>query len=263
MRVNKNVKRRKKAKKRTIRLNVWGILGILAAACLFVAWPYIKHGRFATYGTSVPEGYDYFCLDISHYNGDIVWDSLKVAIDPRGHTTRSVIHAKRILPVRWVVVKATEGEKMVDDRFQDFWSEAGRINTSRGAYHFFRSSKDPRKQAENYIASVKLRKSDLPPILDVETIHKGCTRKMLNDRVLTWLEIVEKHYGRKPIVYTSDSFARTYLSSDVTANYPLWIARYNEEPPRTSNWSIWQFTDKALVIGAPGYSDLSVIRINP
>ena len=263
MRANKNVKRKKRAKRRQFRLGIWGILGILASVAVFVAWPYIKHGRFATQGSAVPEGYDYFCLDISHYNGAIQWDSLKVAIDPSGYTTRSVLHAKRILPVRWVVVKATEGEQMVDDRYQDFWAEAGRINTSRGAYHFFRSSKDPRVQADNYIARVKLRKTDLPPILDVETIHKGCTRKLLNDRVLTWLDIIEKHYGRKPIVYTSDSFARSYLSSDITDNYPLWIARYNSEPPKTSNWKIWQFTDKALVIGAPGYSDLSVIRVNP
>lgn len=263
MRVNKNVKRQKKAKKQKIRVNGWGILVIIIMICLFVAWPYIKHGRFATSGTAVPDGYDYFCLDISHYNGDIVWDSLKVAIDARGHTTKNIMNAMRILPVRWVVMKATEGEKMVDDRFQDFWSEAGRINTSRGAYHFFRSSKDPRVQAENYMARVKLRKTDLPPILDVETIHKGCTRKMLNDRVLTWLEIVEKHYDRKPIVYTSDSFAKSYLSSDVTENYPLWIARYNDDPPRTSNWNIWQFTDKAIVIGVSGYCDLSVIKINP
>ena len=246
-----------------MELKGWHILAILAVLCLFVAWPYIKHGRFATYGTAVPSGYDYFCLDISHYNRGIEWDSLKVAIDPRGYTTRSLLHAKRILPVRWVIVKATEGETMIDDKFQDNWSEAGRINVSRGAYHFFLTSKDPRKQAENYIARVKLRKSDLPPILDVEKMHKGCTRKMLNDRALTWLEIIEKHYGRKPIVYSSDSFARTMMSSDITDNYPLWIARYNTEAPKTSKWSIWQFTDKAMVIGVPGYCDLSVIKVNP
>ena len=263
MRVNKNVKRRKKAKKPLIKIGIWGFLGITALLCLFIAWPYLKNGRLATYGTAVPEGYDYFCLDLSHYNRDIQWDSLRVAIDARGYTTRSLLHATRILPVRWVVLKATEGEEMSDERFQEYWAEAGRINISRGAYHFFRSSKDPKKQAQNYIRIVKrLRSDDLPPILDVETIHKGCSRKLLNDRVLTWLEIVEAHYGKKPIVYTSDSFAKTYLSDDVTENYPLWIARYNSEPPK-SKWKIWQFTDKALVMGTGGYVDLSVIRQNP
>lgn len=263
MRNNKNVKRRKKPQKRVVKLSFWSILGIAALLCLFIAWPYLRGGRLATYGTAVPEGYDYFCLDLSHYNSSVEWDSLRVAIDARGYTTRSLLHASRILPLRWAVMKATEGEEMSDDRFQDYWSEAGRINISRGAYHFFRSSKDPKKQAQNYIRIVKkLRIDDLPPILDVETIHKGCSRKLLCDKVLTWLEIVEKHYGKKPIVYTSDSFARTYLSSDITDNYPLWIARYNEEPPR-SNWSIWQFTDKALVIGVEGYVDLSVIRSIP
>ena len=260
---NKKVKRRKKAPKQLVKLGFWSILGISALLCLFIAWPYLKGGRLATYGTAVPDGYDYFCLDLSHYNVSVEWDSLRVAIDPRGYTTRSLLHASRILPVRWVVLKATEGEEMSDERFQDYWSEAGRINISRGAYHFFRSSKDPKKQAQNFIRIVKkLRTNDLPPILDVETIHKGCSRKLLNDKVLTWLEIVEKHYGKKPIVYTSDSFAKTYLYPDITDNYPLWIARYNEEPPK-SKWNIWQFTDKALVMGIDGYVDLSVIRRIP
>ena len=183
-----------------------------------------------------------------------------MAIDPKGHTTKSLIHAARIVPVKWVMIKATEGESMTDECFEQYWSEAGRINVSRGAYHFFRTSKDPRLQAEHYINTVKLRSTDLPPVLDIETMHRGCSRKMLNDKVLTWLEIVEKHYKRKPIVYTSDSFAMMQLSRDITDHYPLWIARYNNDPPFTRNWKMWQFTDKALVMGTSGYVDLSVIK---
>ena len=258
--VTKKLRGKRAPSREKFTLSVWGILAICAGLVVFISLPYILNGRFATKGTTVPPGFDKFCLDVSHHNTDIVWDSLRVAIDPRGHTTKDLVHASRIVPLKWVMIKATEGESMTDECFAQYWSEAGRINVSRGAYHFFRTSKDPKVQAQHYINTVKLRSTDLPPVLDIETMHRGCSRKMLNDKVLTWLEIVEKHYGRKPIVYTYDSFALVHLSHDITDNYPLWIARYNDEQPRIHNWKLWQFTDKALVIGTTGYVDLSVIK---
>jgi lysozyme len=153
---------------------------------------------------------------------------------------------------------------MVDKRFEEYWTEAGKREYTRGAYHFFRSSKDPQKQADRFIATVKLRHKDLPPVLDIETMHAGCSKEELNRKALAWLQAVEKHYGRKPIVYTSDSFARDILSPDITAHYPMWIARYNKKEPRFADWTMWQFTEEAVVYGANGgYVDLSVIKQQP
>lgn len=251
--------KKKKAQKKLL-LSPWIFIGIIAAMGLgiFIAW--LVEGRDFSSGSPLPKGYSSFCIDISHHNGEIQWDSLKIMVNQRGRTTRNLQKAVSILPVSRVIIKATEGEVLGDDLFQKNWEEAGRIDISRGAYHFFRSSKDARKQAENYINCVKLRKTDLPPVLDVETIHKGCTDKVLNDKILSWLEIVEKHYGVKPIVYTSDSFLREHLSTDITDNYPLWIARYNTIPPKKDGWSMWQFTDRASVYGIKGHVDLSVIK---
>ena len=126
------------------------------------------------------------------------------------------------------------------------------------------SSKDPKKQADRFIETVKLRHRDLPPVLDIETMHAGCSKEELSRKALVWLQAVEKHYGRKPIVYTSDSFARDILSPDITAHYPMWIARYNKKEPRFTGWTMWQFTEEAVVYGANGgYVDLSVIKQQP
>jgi lysozyme len=237
---------------------VAGGLLLLAAGVLY---PYIREGRFASTGARIPYGARQFCVDLSHHNDRIVWDSLKVVVDRSGHTTRDLLRARSVHPVSTVILKATEGEKMVDKRFAEYWKEAGQRDFTRGAYHFFRSSKDPAKQAAWFINTVKLRHSDLPPILDLETMHAGCTREDLNKNARLWLETVEKHYGRKPIVYTSDSFARDILSPDITGNYPMWIARYNRKQPRFQDWTMWQFTDQAIVYGANGgYVDLSVIK---
>ena len=253
--------RRRKKKTAKLRLHPWAVCGALALLAACILYPYIRSGRFASTGAAVPAGNRDFCVDFSHHNDAIVWDSLKVVVDRRGRTTRDLLHAKSVFPVSTVILKATEGEKMVDKRFGEYWDEAGKREYRRGAYHFFRSSKDPERQAALYISTVKLRHRDLPPVLDVETMHAGCSKEELNRNVLSWLRKVEEHYGRKPIVYTSDSYARDILSPDITANYPMWIARYNQKEPRFSGWTMWQFTDEAIVYGANGgYADLSVIK---
>jgi lysozyme len=255
----KKATRRKKTRK--WKVSPWLVAGGLLLLAAGLLYPYIREGRFASTGARIPEGARQFCVDLSHHNDRIVWDSLKVVVDRSGHTTRDLLRARSVHPVSTVILKATEGEKMLDKRFAEYWQEAGQRDFTRGAYHFFRSSKDPAKQAAWFIATVKLRHSDLPPILDLETMHAGCTREDLNKNALVWLKAVEKHYGRKPIIYTSDSFARDILSPDITGNYPMWIARYNRKQPRFQDWTMWQFTDQAIVYGANGgYVDLSVIK---
>ena len=258
----KTPKKRKKTRK--WKVSPWLVAAGLLLVAAGVLYPYIREGRFASTGAKIPDGARHFCVDLSHHNDHIVWDSLKVVVDRSGHTTKDLLHAKNIYPVSTVIIKATEGERMVDKRFDEYWAEAGKRPYTRGAYHFFRTSKDPQKQADRFIATVKLRHKDLSPVLDIETMHAGCSKEELNRKALAWLQAVEKHYGRKPIVYTSDSFARDILSSAITAHYPMWIARYNRKEPRFSGWTMWQFTEEAVVYGANGgYVDLSVIKQQP
>ncbi len=258
----KTAPRKPKKQKRRGRVSMspWIVAAALLVLAGMVLYPYFRNGKFARTGAAVPADARQFCLDISHYNEGIVWDSLMVVIDSRGRTSKDLLKAKRVYPLSRIVIKATEGERMKDGKFSSYWEEAGKRGYARGAYHFFRSSKDPARQAANYIGTVRLRHSDLPPVLDVETMHPGCTREELSRKVLAWLKAVEKHYGRTPIVYTSDSYARDILSAEITGHYPVWIARYNEEPPRFSPWMMWQFTDKALLYGVSGFVDLSVIQ---
>ena len=252
---------RKRKKNRKWKVSPWLVAAGLLLLAAGILYPYIREGRFASTGARIPDGARQFCVDLSHHNDHIVWDSLKVVVDRTGHTTKVLLHAKEILPVTTVIIKATEGEKMVDKRFNEYWAEAGKRDFTRGAYHFFRSSKDPVRQAARFISTVRLRHKDLPPVLDIETMHAGCSKEELNRRALIWLSTVEKQYGRKPIVYTSDSDARDVLSPEITDHYPMWIARYNQKAPRFDGWTMWQFTDQALVYGANGgYVDLSVIK---
>ena len=169
--------------------------------------------------------------------------------------------ARNVYPIKFVFIKASEGVGMKDPMFKQNWEAAGERNIQRGAYHFFRSSKDGELQARNFINTVgELRHSDLPPVLDIETIHLGCSRKLLNQRALQWLKTVSEAYGRKAIVYSSESFIRDMLDKEITDNYPIWIAHYGVSSPDTDNWDFWQFTDRACVFGVPEPVDPSLRR---
>ena len=133
----------------------------------------------------------------------------------------------------------------------------------RGAYHFYLPHKSARLQALRYISKVRLSKGDLAPILDVEpTDHPNV--KDLQESVLTWLNIVESHYGVTPIIYTSPSIKATYLDSPKFDRFRWWVAHYNtSQPLHKGHWDFWQFTELGKVVGIKGnYVDLNYFNGN-
>lgn len=259
-------KRRKGAgkKPRVVKLDLWSVLAIVLLLAAMVGHRLFSAGvKLDASGAKLPAAvHGDYGIDISHNNrGTIVWDSLMVMTDKAGRTIHDIEKAKSITPVSFVFIKATEGQSMTDRRFKEHWKAAADHGVQRGAYHFYRTSKDPLKQAQSYIRTVgNLRHGDLPPVLDIETMHKGFSKEQLNKNIRIWLDHVEKHYGRKPMIYTYESFAKDYLSKEILENYPIWIAHYKTEKPDRADWQFWQFTDRALVYGIQDPVDLSVRR---
>ena len=255
-------KRRKKRKPIRIKVTAYvmsAVVLVLLAVAALIAKPYIKEKNEVCKGASVPSGYYCYGIDISRYQPDIEWDKIKVLTDAQGRTTNSVNQAKDIRDISYVFIKATEGNSFKDKHFKRHWRNAGKRGIRRGAYHFFRSSKDAKTQAAHFIRTVgDLSADDLPPVLDIETIHKGCSYKTLNEKALIWLKEVERHYGRKPIVYSSASFINDILCKEIKDNYPIWVAHYGVSRPRCDRWHIWQFADNATVYGITGEVDLNV-----
>lgn len=256
--------KRKKKRKKTVKLsNSCVILSAALLLLLLIVTPLFRNRATRHDGEPLPEiSFSALGIDISHNNkGPIVWDSLYVLTDRQGHMHKSMKDARNVYPIKFVFIKASEGVGMKDPMFKQNWEAAGERNIQRGAYHFFRSSKDGELQARNFINTVgELRHSDLPPVLDIETIHLGCSRKLLNQRALQWLKTVSEAYGRKAIVYSSESFIRDMLDKEITDNYPIWIAHYGVSSPDTDNWDFWQFTDRACVFGVPEPVDLNLRR---
>ena len=202
----------------------------------------------ALYGdANYPEGYEIHGIDISHYQGEIDWDELR----NNGMIERC--------PVRFVMIKATEGSNRIDDRFKENFYQAREYGFIRGAYHFWSTRSSGRAQAEHFLRQVKLEDGDLPPVLDVEHKAKDQTPEEFKESVLTWLRLVEKAYDAKPIIYTYYKFKLTYLNDSVFNDYPYWIAHYYVDSVKYEGpWKFWQHTDCGRLPGIKGYVDFNI-----
>ena len=202
----------------------------------------------ALYGdANYPEGYEIHGIDISHYQGEIDWDELR----NNGMIERC--------PVRFVMIKATEGSNRIDDRFKENFYQAREYGFIRGAYHFWSTRSSGRAQAEHFLRQVRLEDGDLPPVLDVEHKAKDQTPEEFKESVLTWLRLVEKAYDAKPIIYTYYKFKLTYLNDSVFNDYPYWIAHYYVDSVKYEGpWKFWQHTDCGRLPGIKGYVDFNI-----
>ena len=125
-----------------------------------------------------------------------------------------------------------------------------------------------------------LEADDLPPVLDLEVnaftrilsrrMKDGRSRRQkrvervdnatLRERALLWLQAVERHYGRRPIIYVSPGFWQEHMTSrDERAQfggYPLWVAHYGRAQPRIpgawTDWTLWQYSERGRIQGIGG-----------
>ena len=80
-------------------------------------------------------------------------------------------------------------------------------------------------------------------------------------RVRTWMNIVRRHTGVRPILYVSQSFVNKYLghAPDIKQNYNVWIARYGEYKPDIK-LVYWQLSPDGRVSGIHGDVDINVFN---
>lgn len=201
----------------------------------------------ALYGDAeYPEGYEIHGIDISHYQGKIDWEQLKNAMIEG-------------CPVRFVIIKSTEGASRLDDHFRENFNQVRDYGFIRGVYHFWSNKSSAREQAYYFLDKVHLTEGDLPPVLDIE--HKPADKSVddFQRDVLTWLHIVEDKYHAKPIIYTYYKFKEKYLSAPVFDDYPYWIAHYYVDKVQyQGKWKFWQHTDAGKLPGIKGYVDFNI-----
>ncbi|MDE6207331.1 MAG: hypothetical protein K2M55_05940 [Muribaculaceae bacterium] len=212
------------------------------------------HHRF-TVGQKV------YGIDVSRHNKTIDWEKLYLRANANGDVASTSKNNPYYQPVLFAIAKSTEGVTILDPTFERNFREAKRCGIIRGAYHFLSVNSPVEKQVEYFIKNTPLEKGDLPPVLDLE-INKNTMKKQhakVCSMAKKWLQLVEKHYGVKPIIYTYNNYYIDYMKGHGFDDYDFWIARYGAEPS-ARHWEIWQYTDKGHANGVNHAVDIDLFR---
>jgi lysozyme len=228
---------------------------IITSAFLLLFLPLFNGYQTWSLPPSKIQNEEVFGIDVSHWQGKINWRQVSEAKSftyyqsVKKNTVKGIRKNKKI---EYCFIKATEGLHFVDKRFSQNLQGCVQYKIPRTGYHYYRFAHNPRKQAHNYINNVPRTKINLPPVIDVEykdnEILKPSelAKKPLNKeafvRSLTILSNeLEKHYQKKPILYTELSIYHT-LIKDKFPNNPIWIREVRPVQSPNCPWLFWQFS---------------------
>jgi lysozyme len=211
--------------------------------------PRFSDAKPVDFGNRAPDRYAVHGVDVSHWQGEIDWATLR----QRG--------------ANFAFIKATEGGLHLDPRFKENWDGAAAAGIKRGAYHFYFWCRPAREQAEWFIRNVPRVANALPPVLDVEwTNSRKCPRRPSPATVVSemkiFLEMLERHYGQRPIIYVTVDFYRDNLRGQLK-DYPFWLRSVAAHPEKVypgRDWVFWQYSGTGLSKGVREKIDLNVFN---
>ena len=131
--------------------------------------------------------------------------------------------------------------------------------------------RDARHESLLFVREVgSLRRGDLRPVLDVEVPFADLDTRELRAWVHTWLELVRRRLGVRPMIYTNTSSWQATGDTRWFARlgHRLWVANWEVRAPSVpagnwdgQGWSVWQFTSSGHVDGVAGKVDMD--RLGP
>jgi lysozyme len=195
-----------------------------------------------------PWHYPVHGIDVSKYQGDIDW------------------HRVRGSGATFAFIKATEGGDVADERFAANWSGAARAGVARGAYHYYYFCRPAAEQVAWFVRHVPRDPSALPPVLDMEWNHRSRTcpfrpdAETVRSEMRTFLAAIGRHYGKRPIIYTTVDFYRDNELWRVQG-YDFWLRSVAGHPADVypnQSWRFWQYTGTGVVPGIAGDTDVNV-----
>ncbi len=161
-----------------------------------------------------------------------------------------------------VYIRASFGERGVDDTFRQNARRAQSAGLPYGFYHFLEAQtpEQARVEARHFAQTIRGTNYPCRPALDFE-VDETLSDQEVRTVVSAFLEEVEALTGARPIIYADASNAAR-LDESFTA-YPLWIAQWEVDAPDVAatpwnQWTGWQYTDNGRVAGVSGRVDRDV-----
>lgn len=169
------------------------IVSILAISYLF----YYRYNNLYCYNKNALGSYTFIIddkdiyrgLDLSHHNTIVAFDGLS--------------------KYDFIYHKATEGSTFMDPKFDEREEKFIKMGIPYGAYHFFTTTSSGKEQFSNFKNNVS-KGCPLIPVLDIEINKNKWSVSKLNKEIADWITLCEKHYGVKPIIYSSSWFYIRY-----------------------------------------------------
>jgi len=210
----------------------------------------LHYKEYKQFGIRIPDGYTVHGIDVSKWQQRVDWTRVKKMKVGNVHIT-------------FAFIKATEGTWLEDPEFDKNWANAREQGIIRGAYHYFLPNVSAKDQAAKFIRSVKLRSGDLPPVVDVEET-RGMNKAQIQRYTKEFLNILEKYYKVRPILYTNRDFYKiNFADEEDFKNYLFWIAHYHVsdfDMPGDEDWHFWQHSDRGNVNGINERVDFNVFN---
>lgn len=187
-------------------------------------------------------GYD--GIDVSKHNGVIKW--------------KEIAKNKRI---KFVYIRATHGKGYVDRHYRRNIRLARKYGLKVGSYHLMSAGSSATAQFQDFQKMVKKSEQDMIPVLDVEEkgIKGRWKGRQLQDSIQVFADLVKKHYGKYPIIYSNESFYNKEMGAKFNRYY-LFIANYNSRQPSIDGrgkCNIWQYSETGHLHGIGERVDLS------
>ena len=177
------------------------------------------------------------------------------------------------IDVDFAIVKATEGLRYTNPSLERQATSTLKSGKRLGVYHYMSHSTSAKEQAIHFVQAVKPYINKAILVLDFEgsAVNKGVSF------ALEFLETVENVTGIKPMIYMSQSVARSLdWRTVIRGKYGLWVARYplGNTPTGIRNdlshgylgyWesaAMYQYTSHGRLPGYSGYLDLNIFYGN-
>jgi lysozyme len=181
----------------------------------------------------VPDGPSLAGIDVSKYQGEIDWPTVKTA------------------GIEFAFIRASHGTE--EDRYS---RSTGPVRTTRsrvrGAYQFFRAVADRSRRPTSCSASSgALAPGDLPPVIDVEGARRPPPAEVAA-AVRAWLDRVASATGRHPVIYTWLYFRDPSASIDELAAVVARAVHRRAVPEDRAAVTDWRSGSIRRRAGSPG-----------
>ena len=218
---------------------------------------YIHNSRFDGY--TIRKG-----IDVSQWNGNINWDSVKQD------------------GIEFAIVRGayrgygTQGTLVKDQNVDYNLKQAVKSNVPVGAYIFSQATteKEAIEEANYLLDVIDGYDITLPLVMDFEYASDGgnLTGRLYNANLSAneateicraFCETIE-NAGYTAMVYANKDMLENDLNaSQISKDYPIWLAHYTTQTDYTGDYDFWQCTSTGRVAGITGNVDINYWYVEP